>query len=99
MFKAHILVSEDTDVAAALADLERLAQKHSLDDAKIYVLMRNVESVLADLKQQDSETAAYGIKMAVEKTVATDDYRVTLKLSPRKEMPKKSGPLSWLFGK
>ena len=47
MFKAHILVSEDTDVAAELADLERIAKKHQLDDVRTMLLLQNVETVLA----------------------------------------------------
>ncbi len=100
MFKAHVLVSEDTDVAAELASVERVAQKHHLDDAmKMHALLQNAEAVLAELKQQDAETAAYGIKMALEKTLSTDDYRITFQLNPRKDQTKKNGLVSRLFGK
>jgi hypothetical protein len=98
MFKVHILVSEDTDVAAELASLERLAQKHHLDAMKLHGLLRNAETLLADLKQQDAETAAYGIKMALEKTLATEDYRISFQLTPLKARSKKGGLLSRLFG-
>ena len=100
MFKAHIVVSEDTDVAAELASLERLAQQHHLDDAvKMHALLQNAEGVLGELKQQDAETAAYGIKMALQKTLSTDDYRITFHLNPRNDQPRKSGFFSRLFGK
>jgi hypothetical protein len=99
MFKAHILVSEDTDVAAELVKIDNLASRHHLDPAKTIVLMHNVEDVLSDLKKQDAETAAYGIKMAVKKSVSTEDYDIVLELHPRKKSNWKSGPLSWLFGR
>ena len=99
MFKAHILVSADTDVAAELAHLEDLAQKHQLDAMKTHVLLQNAETLLGDFKQQDTDTAAYGIKMALEKTLTTDDYRITFALNPRSDAPKKGGLLSRLFGK
>ena len=100
MFKAHILVNEDTDVAGEMATLEQLAQMHRLGDTKTFVMMKNVESVLADLKQKDSETAAYGIKMEVKKTVETADYQIALELRPRRDgKPKKGGLLSWLLGR
>jgi hypothetical protein len=99
MFKSQIVVNEHTDVAAELANVEALAKRHHLDDAKLFVLMQNVEAVLSELKKQDSETAAYGIKMAIEKTVATDDYQISMKLGPRKDAPTKGGGLlNRLFG-
>ncbi len=97
MFKAHIVVGEDTDVSAELAKIESLARKHDLDDIKIFAMVESIESILADLKQQDSETAAYGIKMAIRKTVATDDYQVTLELRPRKASHKNMGFLARLL--
>jgi hypothetical protein len=99
MFKSHILVNEDTDIAAELDKLDKLARRHNLGDAQTLVLMRNAEDVLAELKRQDAETAAYGIKTAIEKSLATDDYDVRFELRPRSnKTSKKSGPLSWLLG-
>lgn len=99
MFKTHILVSEDTDVAAELDRIDVLAKKHRLDASKTFALMRNAEDVLSDLKKQDAETAIYGIKMAVKKSLRTEDYDIVLELQPRRSGGKKSGPLSWLLGK
>jgi hypothetical protein len=97
VFKAHILVSEGTDVAAELDKVDALAKKHHLDESKTFVLMRDVEDVLAELKKQDAETAVYGIKIAVKKSVRTEDYDIVLELQPRKDSNTKSGPLSRLF--
>ena len=99
MFKAHVFVSEDTDVAAELDKIDALARRHNLDDVKIVNLMRNFENVLADLKKQDAETAAYGIQVAIKKSIKTDDYDIVLELRSRKASSGKSGPLSWLLGK
>lgn len=99
MFKAHIVVSEKTDVAAEIAKIENLARRHGLDDVTTFAMLRNVEVVLADLKKQDSETAAYGIRISVKKTVASEDYNILLELQPRKESSGKRGPLSRLFGR
>ena len=99
MFKAHILVNEDTDIAAELYRIDGLAKKHRLDALKTLALMRNAEDILSDLKKQDAETAVYGIKMAVKKSLRTEDYDIVLELQPRKSGGKKSGPFSWLLGK
>lgn len=99
MFKAQILVGQETNVAAELARIESLARKHRLDDATMHSMLRDVENVLADLKRQDSETAAYGIKIAVRKTVSTERYCIVLELRSRKEPSRKRGPLSRLFGR
>jgi hypothetical protein len=99
MFKAHILVNEDTDVAAELYRIDGLAKKHRLDASKTLALMRNAEDVLSDLKKQDAETAVYGIEMAVKKSLRTEDYDIVLELQPRRSGGKKSGPFSWLLGK
>ncbi len=98
MFKAHILVRQETNVAEELARIESLARKDGLDDAAMHSMLREVEDVLADLKRQDSETAACGIKIAVRKTVSTERYCIVLELQSRKESPRKRGPLSRLFG-
>ena len=100
MFKAHILVNEDTDVAAELDRIDALARKHRLDASKTLALMRNAEDVLSDLKKQDAETAIHGIAIAVKKSLRTEDYDIVLELQPRTSGGgKKSGPLSWLLGK
>lgn len=99
MFKSHVLVSHATDVAAELARLEHLAQKNHLDAMKTHILLQNAEAVLGDLKQQDADTAAYGIKMALQKTLATDDYKITFKLHPETDAPVTRGLFSRLFGK
>jgi hypothetical protein len=96
MFKAHIFVRSDTDVAAELDKIEKLAIKHDLDQVKMFALMRDAEVVLADLKRQDTETAAFGIKMAVTKSLATEDYRIVFELRPRKDSAKR-GVFSALF--
>lgn len=98
MLRARILVSEDTNVAAELTRIESLARKHGLDDITMHSMLREVADVLVDLKKQDSETAVFGIKIAVKKTVATEDYDILLELQPRKEPPRK-GLLSRLFGR
>ena len=99
MFRARILVSDKTDVAAELAKIENLAKPHGLDEVTTFAMLRNVEAVLADLKKQDSETAAYGISISVKKTVTSEDYDIVLELHPRKELSRKKGPLSRLFGR
>jgi hypothetical protein len=99
VFRARILVKHETDVAAELAKIENLATRHGLDDVTTFAMLRNVEAVLTDLKRQDSETAAYGISIAVKKTVASEDYDILLELQPRKEPSRKKGPLSRLFGR
>lgn len=98
MFKAHVLVCQDTDVAAESAKIEALANKNHLDGSRLFALMRDVESVLGDLKQQDSETAVHGIKISATKTLATDAYVITFELRPR-SATKKSGLLSRIFGR
>jgi hypothetical protein len=99
VIQARILVNEDTDVAAELARIENLAEQHGLDDDTTFAMLRNVEAVLADLKTQDSETAAYGIRISVKKTVSTKDYDILLELQPRTKPPSKKGRLSRLFGR
>jgi hypothetical protein len=98
VLKAHILVREDTDVSAELDRVERAARKRRLDGAKLLALMRNLEGVLTDLKRQDAETSAYGINMAVKKSIKTEDYDILVELAPRKANHRKSGPFSRFFG-
>jgi hypothetical protein len=92
-------VSEDTDVAAELAIIESLAHRHQLDAMKTHILLTTAETALGDLKQQDVDTAAYGIKMALKKTLATEDYSITFQLKPRKDGPRRGGLFSGLFGR
>ncbi|MGH7707758.1 MAG: hypothetical protein ACREM6_07505 [Vulcanimicrobiaceae bacterium] len=99
MLKVHIVVSEDTDIAAELDKIDGLAKKHRIGDAKMIVLTGNVETVLADLKRQDTETADYGIKMAVKKSIKTEDYEISLELRPRKSPKEGRGLLSRLLGR
>lgn len=99
MLKAHIRVSQDTDVAAELAKIEKLAKRHGLEGITTFAMMQNVETVLAELKSQDSETAAYGIRIAIKKTVTAEDYNILLELQPRNEQVRKKGALSRLFGR
>jgi hypothetical protein len=99
VLRAHILVNENTDVAAELDKIEKLARRHDLDDVTAFAMLRSVEAVLADLKKQDAETAAYGIRISVKKTVAAQDYQILLELQPRKEPHRGGGPLSRLFGR
>ena len=47
----------------------------------------------------DVDTAAYGIKMALKKTLATEDYSITFQLKPRKDGPRRGGLFSGLFGR
>jgi hypothetical protein len=97
VLKAHIRVDEDTDVAAELLKINNLAQKHRLDPAKTTVLMRNVEDVISSLKKQGAETAAFGIKLAVMKSVSSEDYDIVVELHPRKASSRSNGLLGWLF--
>ncbi len=99
MFRARILVNDKTDVAAELVKIENLAKRHGIDDVTTFAMLKNLEAVLVDLTKQDSETAAYGISVAVKKTVASEDYDILLELQPRKEPSRKKGPLSRLFGR
>ena len=97
MFKAHIVVRDDTDVAAELDKIEKLANKHGLDAVRSLALMRGAESILADLKKQDSETVAFGIRIAVKKSLATKDYNLVFELRPRKSSASKKGVFFTLF--
>jgi len=99
MFKARLVVSEDTDVAVELAKVENLAKRHGLGATKTFSLIGNLETVLADLKQQAVETADYGINMSVSKTLSSEDYHIVVALDSRGETRRKGGPLSWLFGR
>jgi hypothetical protein len=100
MFRARILVSKDSDIASEMAALERAARRHRLDDAQIAIMVENVASLLRDLKQKGTEAASYGISVNVSKTVATDDYAVTLDLQSRNSgKTGKRNPLSWLIGR
>lgn len=84
-------------MAAESAKIEALASKHHLDGSRLFALMRDVESVLGDLKEQDSETAVHGIKISATKTLATDAYVITFELRARSD--NKSGFLSRIFGR
>ena len=99
MFKAHIIVTQDTNVAVELAKIENLAKRNDLDDITTFSLLRNVEAALVDLKKQDSETAEYGINLSVKKTVAAEDYNILLELQSCKEPRRKRGLVSRLFGR
>ena len=97
MFKAHILVREDTDIGAELANLEQSASKHGVKPIVALSMLRTTEEVLASLKKDDAEAGAYGFAMAVTKHVRTDDYDITLEL--RRHSDRKPGFLSKLFGR
>jgi hypothetical protein len=80
MLKAHILVSEDTDVAAELTSLEEHARRSCLDDVTTFALLRAAEDMLGELKKEASETAAHGISLAVSKHVRSPQYDITFEL-------------------
>jgi hypothetical protein len=100
MFKAHVLVSEQTNVADEIASLVHLARKSGLCDAAAATLAEAVGSVVSELKQTSSEAAASGIMMDVRKVVATEDYEIVLELKARTvAKTKRRHPLARLFGR
>ncbi len=99
MFKVRIRVDEDTDIAAEVEKLANHARKHGLDEVGLFALVRNAESVLTELKRQQAETAAYGIQLALSKSLKTQDCEIFFDFSPTRKRFSGGGLLSRIFGK
>lgn len=99
MFKVHVRISDDTDIALEVQNLAEQARKHGLDEIRSFALTQSAESILTELKRQRDETAPYGIQLALSKSLKTDDYEILFDLSPAPKTPKNKNVFSKIFGK
>jgi len=100
VFKAHILVNQQTDVVGELASLEQSARKQKLGEAQIAIMLDATGSVLAELQRTYAEMIASGIGIDLKRSVISDDYDITLEMRIRPCGSKqKSRRFGWLLGR
>jgi hypothetical protein len=92
VFKARVVVTENTDLDAKIAAVADRAQRASLESADYTAMIAAVRSAAAAMKQSFCETAQQGVFLQATKTVSGQNYEVTVETgSPKSRGGKRPG--------